>query len=78
MRSTRSSGGRFAKMALLGLLLSGFAPVGGASAQSRDVLVFAAASLKNALDDAGAAWMRETGKRVTVSYAASNALAKQI
>ena len=63
---------------LLGLLLSGFALVGGASAQTRDVVVFAAASLKNALDDAGAAWMRETGKRVTISYAASNALAKQI
>jgi len=78
MRSTRTSGGRFATMALLGLLLSGFALVGGASAQSRDVLVFAAASLKNALDDAGSAWMRETGKRVTISYAASNALAKQI
>ncbi|MGF9761477.1 molybdate ABC transporter substrate-binding protein [Microvirga sp. 0TCS3.31] len=51
---------------------------GGASAQSRDVVVFAAASLKNALDEASAAWMRENGKRVVMSYASSNALAKQI
>ncbi|MEE1609949.1 molybdate ABC transporter substrate-binding protein [Microvirga sp. CF3016] len=50
----------------------------GASAQTRDVVVFAAASLKNSLDEASAAWMRETGKRIVVSYAASNALAKQI
>ena len=51
---------------------------GGASAQTRDVVVFAAASLKNALDEAGAAWTRDTGKRVVMSYAASNALARQI
>lgn len=42
------------------------------------VVVFAAASLKNALDDATAAWSKETGKTVKVSYAASSALAKQI
>jgi len=42
------------------------------------VLVFAAASLKNALDDATAAWLKETGKTARVSYAGSNALAKQI
>ncbi|QRM30804.1 molybdate ABC transporter substrate-binding protein [Microvirga sp. VF16] len=78
MRSRRASIGKFAKGIVLGLFLSGFALVGGASAQTKDVVVFAAASLKNALDDASAAWMRETGKRVTISYAASNALAKQI
>jgi molybdate transport system substrate-binding protein len=49
-----------------------------AAAQSRDVLVFAAASLKNALDDVVAQWQRETGKKVAVSYAASNTLIKQI
>jgi len=66
------------KTFLVGLVLAGIALTGSASAQSRQVMVFAAASLKNALDDASAAWMRETGKRVVVSYAASNALAKQI
>lgn len=50
----------------------------GMAAQAKDVRVFAAASLKNALDDAAAAWARETGKKVVISYAASNVLAKQI
>jgi molybdate transport system substrate-binding protein len=49
-----------------------------APAQSRDVLVFAAASLKNALDEAAAQWQRESGKKVAISYAASNTLIKQI
>ncbi|MFY9293180.1 MAG: molybdate ABC transporter substrate-binding protein [Methylorubrum rhodinum] len=42
------------------------------------VTVFAAASLKNALDEASAAWTRETAKTTRISYAGSNALAKQI
>jgi molybdate transport system substrate-binding protein len=41
-------------------------------------LVFAAASLKNALDAAVEDYSKTTGKTVTVSYAASSALAKQI
>jgi len=49
-----------------------------AIAQSHDVLVFAAASLKNAFDEASAQWQRDTGKKVVVSYAASNTLIKQI
>ena len=49
-----------------------------AVAQGKDVLVFAAASLKNALDDAAGQWQRETGKKVVISYAASNTLIKQI
>lgn len=40
--------------------------------------VFAAASLKNALDDANAAWEKDGKAKVTTSYAASSALAKQI
>jgi molybdate transport system substrate-binding protein len=67
-----------ARIFLAALVWAGLALPGGASANARDVVVFAAASLKNALDGAGAAWTRETGKRVVVSYAASNALAKQI
>ncbi|HZB62140.1 MAG TPA: molybdate ABC transporter substrate-binding protein, partial [Microvirga sp.] len=38
-----------------------------APAQAKDVVVFAAASLKNALDDAGAAWERETGRKPVIS-----------
>jgi molybdate transport system substrate-binding protein len=63
---------------LLGLAFAVGTFAGGTAAQAKDVVVFAAASLKNALDDAVVAWTRETGKRVVVSYAASNALAKQI
>lgn len=42
------------------------------------ITVFAAASLKNALDDTNAAFTRTAGVKVTVSYAASSALTKQI
>lgn len=43
-----------------------------------DVVVFAAASLKNALDAATADWQKEQGAKATISYASSSALAKQI
>jgi molybdate transport system substrate-binding protein len=42
------------------------------------VTVFAAASLKNALDTVNAEWQKQAGKETIVSYAASSALAKQI
>jgi molybdate transport system substrate-binding protein len=42
------------------------------------ITVFAAASLKNAIDDANAAFTKATGVKVTASYAASSALAKQV
>ena len=42
------------------------------------VTVFAAAPLKNALDEANAAFTKTTGVKVVASYAASSALAKQI
>jgi molybdate transport system substrate-binding protein len=47
-------------------------------ARADDVLVFAAASLKNALDDAVGAFAQRDKVKVNVSYAASSALAKQI
>jgi molybdate transport system substrate-binding protein len=50
-----------------------------AAAQGGDVIVvFAAASMKTALDAVNAEWEKETGKKATISYAASSALAKQI
>ena len=55
--------------------LAGLRPV---SAQDKTLTVFAAASMKNALDDVDAAYTRKTGTKVTVSYAASSALMKQI
>ena len=43
------------------------------------VVVFAAASLKNALDEIAATWAKDTGKPAPrISYAASSALAKQL
>ena len=49
-----------------------------AFAQDKSLTVFAAASMKNALDDIDAAYTAKTGIKVVVSYAASSALAKQI
>ena len=47
-------------------------------AQDKSLTVFAAASMKNALDDINAAYTAKTGVKVVASYAASSALAKQI
>src|SRR6478672_7353191 len=63
------------------LVAAGLAWNGGVqsvSAQGKNVVVFAAASLKNALDDIAGQWQRETGKKAVISYAASNTLIKQI
>ena len=47
-------------------------------ALAADPVVFAAASLKNALDDVAAAYKAKTGKAVAISYAGTATLAKQI
>jgi molybdate transport system substrate-binding protein len=62
------------------VIMMGFgSAVGTAQAQSKELVIFAAASLKNALDEASAAWVRETGKAAPkISYAASSVLAKQL
>ena len=46
--------------------------------RAEDVTVFAAASLKTALDRAAGDWTGETGIRVTLSYAGTPVLARQI
>jgi molybdate transport system substrate-binding protein len=48
------------------------------AAQDKSLTVFAAASMKNALDDVNAAFTKKTGIKVVASYAASSALIKQI
>src|ERR1700745_3086728 len=63
------------------LVAAGLAWIGGvqpASAQGKDIVVFAAASLQNALDEIARHWQRETGKKAVISYAASNTLIKRI
>src|SRR3981081_4657059 len=49
-----------------------------ALAQDNSLTVFAAASMKNALDDIDAAYTAKSGVKIAASYAASSALAKQI
>jgi molybdate transport system substrate-binding protein len=49
-----------------------------AAAQQKSITVFAAASMKNALDGANAAFSKATGVKVVASYDASSALIKQI
>ncbi len=49
-----------------------------AAAHDKTLTVFAAASMKNALDDVDNAYTAKTGVKITASYAASSALAKQI
>ena len=60
---------RLAFACLLGLSL----PV-----SAGDVTIFAAASLKNALDQVAADWQAETGNTAVLSYGGSPAIAKQI
>ena len=49
-----------------------------ATAQEKTIIVFAAASMKNALDDIDAAYTAKTGVKIIVSYGPSSGLAKQI
>lgn len=62
------------RLALAAVLAGGVA----LPAVAEEVVVFAAASLKTALDGVAADFEAATGHQVTVSYAGSNALAKQI
>lgn len=53
-------------------------PATGNTAATKPVVVFAAASLKNAIDRIAKDWEAKTGNKATSSFAASSALAKQI
>jgi len=73
---------RLDKYRIAGLFLSFVILCGSAYsptlAEDKTLTVFAAASLKNALDDIDAAFTAKTGVKVNASYAASSTLAKQI
>src|SRR5438477_12630197 len=60
---------------ILFLLVALLAP---AAAQAQDLNVFAAASLKTALDEVDGLWQSASGNKVVAVYGASSALAKQI
>jgi molybdate transport system substrate-binding protein len=53
-------------------------PARAADAPDQELLVFAAASLTNVLDEIGAAYTLQTRQRVKFAYAASSALARQL
>ena len=54
------------------------APPAKSSAKSTPSVIFAAASMKTALDAVAASWKAETGKTTSIVYASSASLAKQI
>jgi molybdate transport system substrate-binding protein len=62
----------------LGFVMLCGAAFSPASAEDKTLTVFAAASMKNALDDIDAAFTAKTGVKVIASYAASSTLAKQL
>jgi molybdate transport system substrate-binding protein len=64
--------------AFAAVLAFAVSPYAAAQAQDQSITVFAAASLKNALDDVDAAFTKKTGIKVVASYDASSALMKQI
>ncbi|MFA5537638.1 MAG: molybdate ABC transporter substrate-binding protein [Gemmobacter sp.] len=65
------------RRALLGSALAAALALPSA-AMADEVTVFAAASLLNALDEIAATWQERTGDTITISYAGSSALARQI
>jgi molybdate transport system substrate-binding protein len=68
----------FARLSAVFSLLLGLTGAPGPAAAQDSLTVFAAASMRNALDDADAAFSQATGVKVVASYAATSALAKQI
>lgn len=64
-------------MRLAGILALGIVLL-PATVAAETITVFAAASLKDALDECARAYQAKSGDRIVVSYAASSALAKQI
>lgn len=66
---------RFFGRTILALLIAAFSL---SFAFAADVVVFGAASLKEALDDQATRFEAATANKVVISYGASNALAKQI
>lgn len=75
MINRRTFASRLAAFAAAGAMLAASAMPGFAADK---INVFAAASLKNALDAVNASWTADTQKEAVISYAASSALAKQV
>jgi molybdate transport system substrate-binding protein len=72
-------GRRAIRSLLLAIVVAGgVAGFAAPAAFAAEVVVFAAASLKNALDNVAADWAKASGDAATISYAGSSALARQI
>lgn len=70
---------RLARILSLSLMAASLAALPApVQAQGNPPMIFAAASLKTALDAIAADWKKDTGKSATISYAASSTLARQI
>ena len=70
---------RDALASFLAITLAAFALLpDAATAQPKEVTVFAAASLTNALQELGTVYAQNTGVKVTFSFASSAAVAKQV
>lgn len=66
------------RLPLFAAALIALAPATAPVAHADDITVFAAASLKTALDQIAADWEKSHGDRVVISYAGSSNLARQI
>jgi molybdate transport system substrate-binding protein len=66
------------KEVLSSVILATYLVVASPAVLAADVTVFAAASLKEAMDEQAKTFEASTGNKVIVSYGASNTLAKQI
>ncbi len=68
----------FVRTALAAAVVMAAVAISQPQAQEKSLTVFAAASMKNALDDINAAFTKRTGVKVVASYAATSALMRQI
>jgi len=74
----RHAPARRSVLAVVAALATFALPVLAADAPKPQLLVFAASSLTNVLDELGALYTKESGQPVKFSYAASSVLARQI
>ena len=68
----------FARFFVLACLIGALVGAPQPSTAQEQITVFAAASLKNALDNANTTFTKATGIKIVASYEASSALARQI
>jgi molybdate transport system substrate-binding protein len=78
IEATRRRLGRLAFGLAIGAVVFTRNLFGGEGRPAAAPVVFAAASMKTALDAVAAAWKADTGKAVSIAYASSAALARQI